>query len=834
MTQVNWSQDIFSRGELSPLLYSRITVSAYYNGLMRAKNVITFPQGAAGKRFGTIYQNEITGITTANEISFFTFQYLNECVYVLAFIPDNILIYLEGILVATVTSTGIVASEIQNIDTTTLDARYLVASSLFSPKDLRRAAASANVISGVGATTITLTTPVTAGLIVPVRFTTSGALPTTSPQIRKDKTYFLYTVTTTTAEIYTTAQEAKARLTPYTISGAGSGTNNAFILNTWSFSTVAFRNLPVFDFTGGYDAITFTPGAVTGFGITLTASAPIFSTAYVGGAFVGNGGIARIATYVDTTHVTINISTNFDSTAAIPGITALLAEPAWSIPRGWPTKCSSFQSRSVFANTELLPNGIWLSVINDFDDFNGLEQDDDNAISWFPTSDNVNYIRFIVPYRSLTIHTNTGIYSTPLSNESAVTPKTFSMSLQDSSPATAVQPRAIDNQIVVMSGNDVHSLLWDGFNSSYTSTIASVANEHLIRTPVDECPFLDLQRAGSRYIFIINADGTMTVFQTLIAENVQGFTPAVLEQSYGNAYFRWAASSTDGRAWFVTERQIAGAASPIALTGNTDDTFTATASNFSTTDATLCQFTTSGVLPVTEPKIETGVYYWAIGVTANTFKVYLTKEDALADEGALLIENFGTTSNVVPWPLATKFYIEELSFAMKMDCCVVHSGAPTSTVTAARFNGQEVLINGDGYGYSAQGISNTITLEAHGMTRDASEIQAGFPITVEIETLPAAPPGAAGPKSSSFVYASHVRNAVCMFVDTIGGFVNGQPITMKTLNQIQPGYPPEPTTGSMQLSVMKGWSDFLFPAIDIIHTEPFDIKLTGLFYKIEV
>ncbi len=33
---------------------------------------------------------------------------------------------------------------------------------------------------------------------------------------------------------------------------------------------------------------------------------------------------------------------------------------------------------------------------------------------------------------------------------------------------------------------------------------------------------------------------------------------------------------------------------------------------------------------------------------------------------------------------------------------------------------------------------------------------------------------------------------------------------------------------------MKGWSDYLTPAINITHSEPFDIKLTGLFYKIEV
>jgi len=845
MTQTLWSQDVFSKGELSPLMYSRVSVDVYYKGLKKAANILTYPQGAAGKRFGTNYLAEIEGVTDYRNIYFAEFQYYNECVYLLVFIPGKVYIYLEGLLVSTV-NVAIPAAAIASMDTTVITNRFRVCAQItnFAPHDLVRddSAAVANLITGFTATTLTLTTPLVISLIKPVRFSTTGTLPLTNPQIRTGVTYFAYTATTTTVEIYSNALDAKARTNKYAISSAGTLLNYIYVFNTWKFVAAKLVNLPWFDFDAGYNTITFTNAATSGSGIVvnlsgvLTAPASLTSK-YIGGIFSGStGGIGRIVGVSSTTSFTMDIVTPFATAAvALPGNLSFLAEPAWSNERGWPLKCSSFQSRAYFANTDSLPNGLWGSVINNYLNFYDLVGDDDNGISRYPSSDNVNYIKFIVPYRSLTIHTNSGVYSTPLSEGQALTPKNFSLSLQDSTPATVIEPRSIDNQIVVLSGNDVHSLLWDGFNSAYTSTIASITSEHLIRNPIDEIEYIDLNHAGSRYIFIINADGTMAIFQTLISEGIQGFTPATLTQSYGKAYFRWGASSPDSRCWFVTEREIAQAIATINITGFTSSTLTAVASNYSLTEPIQVMFTTAGSLPVSSPQIAILTYYWVLGVTANTFKVYSSKADALADENAYEFTNSGATSTVQAWPLSTKFYIEELSFSSYVDCATIHTGSAVSSISSqARFNGQDIVINGDGFGFEDLVTSGTIDLKAHGSAVTASEIQAGFPIQVEIQTMPVAPSGTSGYKTSGFIFAEHVRVAALTFADTIGGSVNGQPITMTNMSQVIPGIPPAPMTGSMQISVMKGWSDYLSPAITITHAEPFDIKLTGIFYKIEV
>ena len=626
-------------------------------------------------------------------------------------------------------------------------------------------------------------------------------------------------------------------LMAYTLSNFGTGTNTLTIQNTWSFSNTTFRNLPVFDFNGAttsYDALTFTPSATSGAAVTITVSsayAPL-TTAYVGGAFFGNGGSGRITAVASTTSFTVAVQTPFNTTGAILGSLAVLAEPAWSDARGWPEKCSSYQNRAIFCNSASLPNGFWASVINEYPNFGDLTNDDDDAISWYPSSNDVNVIRFIVPYRSLTVHTNSGIYSSPLSEVTAITPATFSLQLQDSTPADVLQPQAIDNQVIVLAGNDVHTMLWDGINNAYTSNIVSVVNEQTIRSPVDETSYADLTRAGSRYVFIINANGTMAVFQTLQSENVSGFTPQIMEQSYGSAQFLQCASSFDGRAWFVVQRQQATATGSQNITGFTSTSLKAVAYTFSTTVPQAITFTTTGSLPTSSPQLEVSTYYWALGVDADDFMVFLSQEDALAGSNPIMFSNAGTSSVVVAWPLTTIFTLEELTQDTFIDCAVYFkNGSPTATVsTGALFNAQEVVMLGDGFAYNAIGEGNNVVFNAHGVNVPVTEGYVGFPINLIIEPMPLTPPPG---QQTTLTKPMHVRSIRFMFNNTIGGTINGVPIALEPFDMADIGEPPFPATGFVEQMVLSGWDNFNQPAFTIEHSDPFDIQLLGIFYSVD-
>ena len=829
-----WSQTNFTKGELSPFMYSRNDVDVYYNGMKQAQNVLTYPTGAAGKRFGTYFKTFLSQVTDPTQTYFATFQYFNECIYQFVFTNTALNIYLEGLLVATVVTT-IDGPTCGQLSSTVIGNIFRVAAQTITPFDITRSSNSGNVITAASSNTLTLTSAVTAGLVYPVQFTNSGgALPTTSPQVRAGVTYFIKTLTTTTAALYGSSFDAFWGLEPFTITNNGSGTNTLFILNTWAIAATAFKNLPVYDFNGAatsYDALTVTPGATSGNAVTITVSsayAPLTS-AYVGGAFIGGGGVSRITAVASTTSFTVAVLVPFDNTNAIAGSLVFLAEPAWSNARGWPIKCSSYQNRAIFANSASLPNGFWASSINDYYDFDDLEGADDNAISWYPSSDDVNYINFIVPYRSITVHTNSGIYSSPLSDVAAITPSNFSLQLQDSTPATILQPRAIDNQIIVVSGNDAHTMLWDGINNAYTTDIISVVSEHLIKTPVDEDVFADLNRAGSRYVFIINENGTMAVYQTLIAQSVGGFTPHILE------HFRQVASTPSGRCWFLNERWIAIAGSPITITAFTSSTLTATASNLSTTTPTAITFTTTGSLPASTPAINTTQYFWAIGVTADTFMVYGSQEDALANQNAYVFTTAGTNSHVTGWPPTQKFTMEELTQDYNLDCMVYYNGSPSSLITTGTlFNAQDVKMVGDGFGFDGEGFNNQVQFNAHGIATTVSTAYIGFPINLLIEPMPLSMTTGYSQKNTALTKPKHIRTVRFMFNNTIGGTINGVPIALSPFDQAGIGEPPIPARGIFEMGLMKGWDDFNQPSFQIQHDEPFDIQLLGVYYSVEV
>jgi hypothetical protein len=770
MPEVLWSQDVFSAGELSPMMYGRVTVDVYNKGVKKGLNTITYPQGGIGKRFGTIYRGEITGVTDWRDIFFESFPYLNECVYLIVFVPGQLEIYLEGILVATVLTPTINSEVIRTMDWTILDRYFRITANTIQPKDLTRTSTSTtiNVGAGIISNQFTLNAAQTANIIFPVRFSAAGTMPTTSPQIIADRTYFARTdATGLLIKIYNTASDAASDTNAFTLTNTGVGVTTVYIYNTWSLVDISFQNRPQYDFDNvNYDAFTFTLGATTvGSTTTLTSSTAMFNPLYVGGSFSDGVGMAQITAIgagpYPIVSVTVLITASFPSAAGMLGRLCLVREPAWSntivsggqtfTGRGWPSKCSSFQNRAIFANTELLPNGLWLSVINDYNDFNetNVPPDDDDCISYYPSSDTVNVIKFLVPYRSFTVHTNTGIYSTPLSFETALTARNFSLQLQDSTPATAIQPQGVDNQIVIVSGNDIHTMLWDGINNAYASNIVSVTSEHLIKNPHDEIAFVNLLRAGSRYVFFINDDGTMIIYQTLIAENVSGFTPCRTGTISDPAYFRWGASSPDGRAWFVVERQIANELVP-------------------------------------------------------------------------------------PFTYSTKYFIEEISFDIFTDCSYVYSGVATNSIAGLpRFNGKTVVMNGDGYGFTDAVTNSTVEFIAHGQPIDVTEASIGLPIELEIELMPNSIPSSTGAKGSKLVDAAHIRNATFMFTNTIGGYIDSQPIALKTLSQQNPILPPTPSTGIFKKSFMRGWLDFTSEPITITHSDPFDIRLIGVYYKVE-
>ena len=839
--EAKYDQASFTLGEIDPKTQKRTDWDGYYKSLKRLRNGLVIPQGGVTGRWGTEYVDALTIVDVERplEAELYPYIYEDNATYVTIWEDLSLKIYLENLLVATVVS-PYPAEDVPNIRIAQIQDRLIIASGRLAPYQLVRSANAGNVISGFDGTNnyLQLTTPITADLVYPVTFTTTGTLPATNPSIYVGVTYFIYGVSTTNVRIYATAAEAKAGINYFTVSSAGTGTNTLFIQNTWALTAIAFKFYPAYDFTGGYNAITFTPSATTGASVVITASAAIFTTAMVGGLFTGNGGILRITIFTDSTHVTGYTVEDFTSTDPILGTLAFLGEPAWSNARGWPALVSGYQSRSVFARTTSIPNGRWMSVVNDVYNFDDSQKLDDDAISTYPNGAGSGYVQALTSARTLVVHTNTNVQSTPVLNEVPITPLNATYPEQSKFGTIPVQPIFLDNQIIFVDrAYNVISMIWEITQSAFVTSNISVPSSGLIREVIDMTAYAQPVATDGFYALFINSDGTMASYQTLIEENVKGWslmntkTAQVADTSYNgtdvtSSFVR--VGTAGDRCWMTVTRQIPTAASPVAITAfsGITNTLTAASHGLSLTAGTIISFTTAGTLPVTDVQINITQYWFGRGVDANTFAIYASQADADADTNRLIISSAGTSSNVVRWPLAKKVYLEELSFDVRADSCKLYDFAvPTTTVTGlSHLNGCVVKVVADGYILTDKVVFNgSITMEI-----EASEVIVGSQFIVTIVPLPLSLPGIMG-----VLYGpTHIRAMYIAYVDSIGVTIQGGDIPIIDMQDVILDAVPEPKTGVYLYTPMEGWDGFSYD-LEITQANPLPITITAFSYKME-
>ena len=235
------------------------------------------------------------------------------------------------------------------------------------------------------------------------------------------------------------------------------------------------------------------------------------------------------------------------------------------------------------------------------------------------------------------------------------------------------------------------------------------------------------------------------------------------------------------------------------------------------------------------PQIEADTYYWAVGIDADNFKLYLNQEDALADENAITFTSAGVASTVTVWTLTTIFTLEELTKDTFLDCAIYYNSTAASTITTGTlFNAQSVKMVGNGFGFDAIGNNNQVVFEAHGELTEVSEAYIGFAINTIMEPMPLTISTSNSAKATSLTQPKHIREVRFMFNDTIGGEINGKPIAIDRFNEAHIGEPPIPANGIVRVSPMKGWDDFNNPTYTITHSDPFNIELLGVFYSVEI
>ncbi len=199
------------------------------------------------------------------------------------------------------------------------------------------------------------------------------------------------------------------------------------------------------------------------------------------------------------------------------------AEAVWSATRGWPKTAAFFQQRLWFGGSGQRPQTLWGSVVADYFNFNVGSGADDDAIDVTLDTNQINGIVALMPARHLQLFTTGGEFYI---SSSPITPGNIAIKNQTRFGSSTTPPVNIDGATLFLDygQSSVREFLFSWEEDAYTSNSATLLASHLITTPVDMDARRGTATEDANYVYVVNSDGTMAVFNTLRAQQVAGWT----------------------------------------------------------------------------------------------------------------------------------------------------------------------------------------------------------------------------------------------------------------------------------------------------------------------
>jgi len=198
-------------------------------------------------------------------------------------------------------------------------------------------------------------------------------------------------------------------------------------------------------------------------------------------------------------------------------------ENVWSTIRGWPRSVCFYEGRLIFGGTKSKPQSLFMSKTGAFFDFEIDEGDDDEGIFATISSRKLNDIVDVYPGRNLQIFTSGAEFAV---TSRPVTPSNINIQPQTSHGSGNVEVQDVDGSTIFVDrhGKSLLSFLYSFNEDAYTTDDRSVLASHLINQPVDMALLAGTASDDANWLFIVNADGSGTILNTLRSQDINGFT----------------------------------------------------------------------------------------------------------------------------------------------------------------------------------------------------------------------------------------------------------------------------------------------------------------------
>ncbi len=301
-------------------------------------------------------------------------------------------------------------------------------------------------------------------------------------------------------------------------------TGDIWAVSDWQWAIVnGIAREPFFKYAPA--SVTLTPSATTG-SITLTASAAVFTSAYVNTRLKLGGKEILVTGYINQT----NLSATVIETLA--GVTALTdwAEQAFSAVRGYPVSAVFHQDRLVIGGSRDLPNRLWFSQSGDLFNFDLGTGLDDQAIEFSILSDQVNAIRNVFSGRHLQVFTSGAEW---MVTGDPLTPANVQIKRQTrigSRTDRNIRPLDVDGATlyIARTGSAVREFLYTDLEQAYQSTDLALLSPEIAENPIDQD--YDPQ---NRLLYLVRADGKFATVTIYRSEQVIAWT---LHETQGHVH----------------------------------------------------------------------------------------------------------------------------------------------------------------------------------------------------------------------------------------------------------------------------------------------------------
>lgn len=229
-----------------------------------------------------------------------------------------------------------------------------------------------------------------------------------------------------------------------------------------------------------------------------------------------NDGLVRIDSVTSSQKASGTIRKVLTATQASSPGAWTREDTVWGGDMGYPGAVTLYQQRLVLAGSPRFPQTIWFSETGVYLSFE-LGTDDDNAMSFTLSSDQLNPIVHLAQMNTLIALTYGGEFTITAGNESAITPTNISVKNPSPYGCNNIRPIRVGTEIMFVqrAGRKLYAAAYDPDSFvAYTASDMTVLAEHITASGISDVAY---QQQPDPFVWLARRDGvaaSMTIDRT--------------------------------------------------------------------------------------------------------------------------------------------------------------------------------------------------------------------------------------------------------------------------------------------------------------------------------